>query len=165
MREEKYPFTYFIEEMGELLVKTLGGGLPEGRGPLGHVWFFLILFLTLVVCGALWLGFWVVQKVAEGIDWGMHNLLGTGLVLGILGAWWLRGFLLRDLPRHGRWENILELSILALGAGFMGLIAFALAFQTGNRITRSNSFILGVCLLFVTVALGLGARHFFGLPG
>jgi len=169
-QEHKYAFTYFIEELGELLLKTLGGAedggrIPSHQGPLGRVWFLLVMFLTLLVCGALWLAFWIVQKVAEGVEWSIHTLPGSGLVLGAVGAWWLRGALLRSILKHGRWDNILALGSVAVGTAFLAWIFFALAWQTGNKVTRFNASVLAVCLVLMTVALGSGVHHFFTLPG
>lgn len=170
MLDDKYPLTNFIEGLGELLLKTLGGGdeegrIPERRGPLGRFWFFLILFLTLVVCGALWVVFWVFQKAADGIVWAMCWLPGAGLVLAVLGAWMLRWLLVRNLLVHGRWENIFFLASVAAGTAFAAFISFGLSWQTGNKALRFNCAVLGVCFVLTTLGLGYGVSHYYGMAG
>jgi hypothetical protein len=167
--EPKYLFTYLIEGLAVGILKTLagadeGGRVPEGQGPLGRVWFVLILILTLLVCAPLWVGCWIIQKVSEGLQWAMYSLPGTGLVVGILGAWWIRREAVRNLVGHGRFENMTMLIAIAIGTGFLVWVFLAFAWQTGSRIIRTNGLVLAACLLLVTVMLLFGAQSFYSMP-
>ena len=167
--EPKYMFTYLIEGLAVGTLKLLagaddGGRMPDGQGPFRFIWFLLILFLTLLVCGPLWGLCWILQKMSEAVGWAMYSIPGTGLVVGGLGAWWIRREVVRNLVGHGRFENMVMLIAVAAGTGFLVWVFMALAWQTGSRIIRSNGLLLAACLLLLTVALLFGAESYYSMP-
>lgn len=167
--EPKYLFTYLIEGLAVGTLKLLagadaGGRMPEGQGPFRFIWFLLILALTLLVCGPLWGLCWILQKMSEAVGWAMYSIPGTGLVVGVLGAWWVRREVVRNLVGHGRFENMITLIAVAAGTGLLVWVFLALAWQTGSRIIRTNGLLLAACLLLLTVALLSGAQSFYSMP-
>lgn len=95
----------------------------------------------------------LLNRLGRALEFCFHEVLLTGLVVGIGIGWGLLHFLLRLVPHQARWENALMLGGFGLMTGFMAVLFGAVVGQTWNRVTRANAALLTLCLAVISAAL------------